>query len=588
MKDRKIRVQTVLNILLIFLALFVLYSQFSKQGQREEPRRLRFYGEYSRDGDEWFPLRDTKLSAIDGDLFLRGHFGMQLPENSYITFYAFHLGVIFEVNGVPLTEAPGESCDYARWITVCTPRVAAGDEICIRLSNYHGLGNAHAYQDLLESFYLGQLLEIDDTVKESSLARRIAGTTVVAFSLALLAIALVFFVLNLTAGDRLWPIGLMALCYGGYLCFSAPAAALNPLWYGLTTCALYLCVIIALFMLGVILRSCLQSYRRTIATVLVHIQSILLLALCLCYIFGAMDLCRVLDCWLPIQILCIGTMLVLSLLQWIKPGGKKITVLGACVVLFLVAILETVNEFFMLWPQRVLIDFAAASFFFGFAVHGAVSIPMNFRIAAQAEKLRSDWEQNRIVLAMSQIRAHFIFNILNAISGMCKYDPQKADETVIRFARYLRGNIDVMQEDRMESFETSLRHLQDYVALEQIRFGDLIAFDVDAEVTDFSLPPLVLQPIVENAIKHGLTPKEEGGLICLQTRRQDGGILITITDDGVGFDTDAPVREGSVGMRNVRFRLKQMVKGEMHIQSAVGQGTTVTVFIPDQGGKSCE
>ncbi len=190
--------------------------------------------------------------------------------------------------------------------------------------------------------------------------------------------------------------------------------------------------------------------------------------------------------------------------------------------------------------------------------------------------------QSRTAAMMGQIRSHFVFNILNAISGMCKYDPQKADQTVVCFARYLRTNIDIMQDDQPVSFRTALKHLEDYVALEQIRFGDKIRFVKEVETENFLMPSMILQPIVENAIKHGLMPKPAGGTITLRTWRESGGVRISVHDDGVGFDTEAAGRQQSVALKNVQLRLEYIVSGKLEIESAPGCGTTVTVSMPFQ------
>lgn len=183
---------------------------------------------------------------------------------------------------------------------------------------------------------------------------------------------------------------------------------------------------------------------------------------------------------------------------------------------------------------------------------------------------------------MSQIRSHFVFNILNAISGMCKYDPEKADDTVVRFARYLRNNIDIMQEDKNIPFATDLRQLEDYVALEQVRFGDKIEFYTDAETMDFMIPPLILQPVVENAIKHGISKKTGNGTIILRTRRQGETVVITVEDDGIGFDMAELDKEKSIGLKNIRFRLEHLINGTFDISSEVNKGTVVTITIPKQ------
>lgn len=190
---------------------------------------------------------------------------------------------------------------------------------------------------------------------------------------------------------------------------------------------------------------------------------------------------------------------------------------------------------------------------------------------------------SRTTTMMSQIRSHFVFNILNAISGMCKYDPEKADDTIVRFSRYLRNNIDIMENDKNIPFSTDLRQLEDYVALEQIRFGDKIEFYEEIEVDNFLIPPLILQPVVENAIKHGVSKKLDNGKIILKTRDRGDYVEIIVEDDGVGFDMSRLDNEKSVGIRNIRFRLEQLVDGRLEISSQEGKGTTVTIIIPRKG-----
>lgn len=199
------------------------------------------------------------------------------------------------------------------------------------------------------------------------------------------------------------------------------------------------------------------------------------------------------------------------------------------------------------------------------------------------EEMKTQLTLSRTTTMMSQIRSHFVFNVLNAISGLCKYDPEKADETVVRFARYLRNNIDIMEKDGNIPFSTDLHQIEDYVALEQVRFGDKIEFYTDIETDSFMIPPLILQPVVENAIKHGVSKKKGNGNIILRTRDDGENIVITVEDDGVGFDMTAPEKEKSVGLRNIRFRLEHLVHGTLEIQSEVGKGTTATIKIPKEG-----
>lgn len=222
-----------------------------------------------------------------------------------------------------------------------------------------------------------------------------------------------------------------------------------------------------------------------------------------------------------------------------------------------------------------------------FSMLEGIRLLMNFsRQKNELEEMQTQLTLSRTATMMSQIRSHFVFNLLNAISGMCKYDPEKADDTVVRFARYLRNNIDIMQEDKNIPFATDLRQLEDYVALEQVRFGDKIEFYADAETMDFMIPPLILQPVVENAIKHGISKKTGNGTIILRTRKQGETVVITVEDDGIGFDMAELDKEKSIGLKNIRFRLEHLVNGTFAISSEVNKGTVVTITIPKQDEKN--
>lgn len=196
-----------------------------------------------------------------------------------------------------------------------------------------------------------------------------------------------------------------------------------------------------------------------------------------------------------------------------------------------------------------------------------------------AEKDRKLTER-RISSMMSQIRSHFIFNVLTTISGYCKIDPKKADEALIKFSRYLRKNIWMIEEEGLIDFSVELEHLEDYIALEQIRFADRIQFEKEIETSSFQLPPLTIQPIVENAIKHGLIKPGKSGTIWLHSKMNTDCVEITVTDNGIGFVPEAYEKEKSVGIRNVRYRLENMVGGSLAIESTLGKGTKVTIRIP--------
>lgn len=200
----------------------------------------------------------------------------------------------------------------------------------------------------------------------------------------------------------------------------------------------------------------------------------------------------------------------------------------------------------------------------------------NMELARQERKLTD----SRIKAMMSQIRSHFIFNVLATISTYCKVDPKEADRALITFSRYLRRNIRNIEEDGLIDFNVELEQVKDYVALEQLRFEDRIIFETDIETTSFQIPPLTIQPIVENAIKHGIIEHGKSGVIILKTQRNDKYIEIIVSDNGVGFDLKQLEKSESVGIKNVRYRVENMVDGTLEYNSIIGVGTTVTIRIP--------
>ena len=207
----------------------------------------------------------------------------------------------------------------------------------------------------------------------------------------------------------------------------------------------------------------------------------------------------------------------------------------------------------------------------------------NRQIAAQSRELAVQERKltdSRIRAMMSQIRSHFIFNVLATISTYCKVDPKQADKALITFSRYLRRNIQNIEEDGLIDFNTELEQVKDYVELEKMRFAERITFVTDIETTSFQIPPLTIQPLVENAIKHGIIEQGISGTVTLKTQRMKDGVRVQVVDDGVGFNIEELEKSESVGIRNVRYRLENMLDATLVYNSTIGQGTTVTINIP--------
>lgn len=195
-------------------------------------------------------------------------------------------------------------------------------------------------------------------------------------------------------------------------------------------------------------------------------------------------------------------------------------------------------------------------------------------------------KETDISIMLSQIQPHFLYNSLSTIRELCIEDPKKAQEALEEFSSFLRGNMDSLRSKVPVPFSRELAHVKHYLHLEQIRFGDELHVEYDIREDDFFLPTLTIQPIVENAVKYGVGNKEEGGTVWIETHRDGDQIVVTIRDDGIGFDVDEiehiPIQKDGrthIGLSNVKHRIEKMVNGTMTIRSRKETGTEVKITL---------
>lgn len=185
----------------------------------------------------------------------------------------------------------------------------------------------------------------------------------------------------------------------------------------------------------------------------------------------------------------------------------------------------------------------------------------------------------RANILMLQMRPHFVYNTMASIYYLCEQDPKKAQKAILDFTSYLRKNFNAIVSDGTVPFEEELEHINAYLAVELVQFEDNLIIEYDIPHTQFNLPPLTLQPIIENAIKHGMDPDSEPLKITIQTRQEKSGNVITITDNGPGFDPK-DVFDSNNALSNIKQRLRIMCNGNIKITSQIGGGTVVTIIIP--------
>lgn len=205
------------------------------------------------------------------------------------------------------------------------------------------------------------------------------------------------------------------------------------------------------------------------------------------------------------------------------------------------------------------------------------------------KKAAQDLIRNEVAFLQSQIKPHFFYNVLNTIVSLCYTDSQKAGKLLTEFTNYLRRSFDIKENLLLTKLEKELELVKSYVVIEQARFGERVkvSYDIDATLLSCQIPPLTIQPLVENAVRHGLLGREEGGCILVTVRQKSSDVMINVSDDGIGIPIEklphlltGKQEFAGVGLKNINRRLLSNFGTGLRIESQIGKGTDVTMIIP--------
>ncbi len=556
---------------------------------------VRIDGVISLDGGAPQPLTDELLSGYDAPqtVTVTGHFTRDIPENQGLMLYLRHLNAELEVDGERLlTQQPNDALPRSlpsggrMWRTVLSPGITTRSEITLTLSGVYRQISMRRYDDALSHLMMGS---------EGGLYRLVLRTQGPTLLLALFIISIGLVLLAFSVLYRVWrkprlQCVLFSSCFavlgGLWMLFNtlgryAPLMLPNP---GLCDTLPQLCLCLMAVTAGLYARAMLQTRARHVVSVSLAVATVFTLTALLLQLLDVCDLHQLQFLSLLVIMLCTGvdfTCLFYELLRYRREERSALYVTLAFMPSALCGVIDTVLFALGAAPEFSLFGYGLPITLLLQLFYLLRYIQETAKVMRRTQQLENQLKQSRISTMLSQIKPHFLYNVLNAISGLCVTDPLKADEAIMLFSTYLRANLNSIDNDALVSFERELEHVKSYVQLEQMRYGERLHVQYDIDCTDFVLPTLSLQPLVENAIRHGIAEKPEGGTVWVSTRRAEGGVCITVTDDGIGFDSESAEQPGSVGLRNIRQRLQYLCSADLSVQSAVGHGTTATIFFPD-------
>ncbi|MEE1244896.1 MAG: histidine kinase [Acutalibacteraceae bacterium] len=592
-------------LLLVFTAVLLLWygNANSMQAAPAMVAGVYFDGEYRIADGQWQKIEKGKhISSTEGDVTLRGNFHLVAPDGEYVGVYTDSIPIALYTDHINLTFYEGENEPFI--IDVENPLY--GDSAChedwsayvltsgseepieILIHNPHRFGNETAIDEMLSSTALWTDIEFEKGVLESGKTQRDIGLLFAIISLVVLGTALFSTLIHIKNSKIIWLFGTVILFAGTYLSYSADGVSFWNESVVSNTTILGCSMMFYMFFLCVALVQFLKD-TRTIGIITVTLLGVVNAVVLVLPVLTDILFFDTWLYWASVQILANIILLGCLIRELVVTKGKERWLYFGAILPLVSFGVDVIMTDLGLWKGGVSSRYIFTVFFVVAMVVVLKVIPNGINALSKAKELETEkivlnaeLTESRISTMMSQIRPHFIYNTLGSIEQLCIIDPSKAGELVHNFAKYLRGNFGELDNPKPILMSQEMEHVRHYISIENVRFPDM-TFSFEMNSDDFHIPALTIQPIVENAIKHGLMKLSKGGTIRVVSYETESHYCVSVEDDGVGFDTDVLLDERKhVGIRNIRGRLKTMVNGTLEIESRVGIGTTVLIKIPKE------
>ena len=606
LKTRKNIPLAIIGILSVLAAMLLLLWVNTTNSQQSIPAifpDVYFEGQYRVGDGPWHPVKEGQhIPATQGDVTLQGLFHMVLPSGEYIApagadtplaFYINHVRITVQESGHPLYTLDAEHAntgeDLCGEMCLCY-RLITDEPVTLLFHNPHRFGNDTAIDDFLEELSVYGDYSFEKNFTAAGSLERNAGLAFVVAAFVVLGTALVSALLQVEGSSKLWLIGLCILFAGGYFVYRAKGVFFWSDSIIGNTAVLGICMM--MYML------CVCALITTIVPKNVHRISVVAVTVLGCACAAITVLCLVTDIyfydtwlyWVIPQSIANIILLACLIPSFHQASNVQKTGTVGAIVLLGSFEADVVGTAFGWWRDGLVSQHVFVVLFFIALVLAWQLIPRNIHAARKAKEMeeeqkaiRAQLQESRIAIMISQIQPHFIYNTLGTIQQLCKENPEQASNLIHRFSLYLRGNFSELDNTTPIRFSKELEHVHCYTEIELVRFPDMtVHYDIQTE--DFLLPALTVQPLVENAIKHGLMGLEEGGTVTISTYETDTHYCVSVVDDGVGFDENDPHdKRKHIGIRNTRERLALICGGSLTVASEKGKGTSALIQIPKEG-----
>ena len=619
LKDKKFNRIPWVAIAIAFVAILSVVFAAVAQGQSNQATDaivpdVVFSGEYRIDGGEWKPISDgAHISSTHGNVELKGVFKLYydptgeelglVDRGTVLSLYLDHVKATIRDSSGNVWEADNENALMGKGIcaemrTQYEFNGNAGDEVIITIYNPHVYGNERAVDGFLDKISVYK--EGNDGGVIADIGPFTVAMVILLSVLLLVLLGAAIFATLLRQKNvcEIWLLLLLVFLGEMYFIFGRDKISVwNPM-YTLNTVLLGSSMMLYLLTAYSIIVGFLSGMLKKIAIAVTAVLGVTTIGAMLSSLIPTVKLYDTYPYWTIIGVCGAVALIACIVISLIRRDGngdsinKKYVFIPALAVL-IGFIVDAVATLAGAWQGGVLSMIVLLVIVLAAAVTIVRVVPKSIKAVLDAKSMEAEkqamekkLQESHISIMLSQIQPHFLYNTLNSIYYLCETNPMRARNMVSSFSEYLRNNLSSLEEAKLISFETELSHIKTYLDIEKVRFEDTLDIEYDIKCVDFSLPVLTVQPIVENAVKHGTSKKRGGGKVIISTSEDKDFYIIKVSDTGCGFDPTKPKNDGKrhVGIENVRQRLLNMCDGSLTIESEVGVGTLATIKIP-KGGK---
>ena len=580
-------------IVMIGIMMYTYRSIYTFEKDRMSKYSNNFYdvqieGMYKIDDGEWMEFNnDTEFDLNEHHkYYFKGHFNKNIAKNYEVMIRSKDLYVDMKINGKCVLKL-GDDKEHSEgnlWAAFVSDGITTDDVVEIEIYNVYAGINTNAIQVFLNQIYFGSADGIYNLAFKENGKDLVMGIAILTLGVCELLVSLIMTILH---GKNIKKI----VYSGGFTCMAGIWVGIRYnivsliipypiLIQSIEVISLQLLCLFLSFYLNTYITGRLKNAGKVNCAIIIFWTTVTILL----KLVWNIDMYKVFEFT---TVLCIVNVIIFMIyLQYeyiVKKNRSAMNIIFFVIPMFIGGLTDVIRLWLNLGDGSKWLNK-------GIVIAGIIQLVIltvekrnSDKIIERAMILESELIQARISVMLSQIQPHFLYNSLNTIRYLCTEDPQKAEQAVIDFASFLRGNVDSLSSNGLITFERELEHVNHYFSLEKNRFGDRVNIVYDIGVSDFMLPPLTLQPIVENAVRYGITKKEEGGIVTIKTRETDEDYIITIHDDGVGFNItnikNKDDKRTHVGIENVKKRLTDQCNGSLDIQSIPDKGTTVVLKV---------